>query len=219
MLGAETTWAAQRPLAQRMRLDVLVRHGYRPGVAAAPDYLHDAADLLTMLAAEPAHLVGHCYGALACVLAAAGAPDRVLSLTLIEPTCLAELRHPAVEALRLRWRERPRDPLEFAATFGTLAGLPRGRPRTDDHWAAVSALRMCRPAWDAALPLPAIARAGVRTLVLSGGHSPALTAVAATVSARTGGEHLVLPGNDHAVQHAGAPFNERLEQHLTGAPN
>ncbi len=214
LLPAESSWSEQIPLAQRMRLDMLVRHGYRPGQHSPADYQRDAEDLLVMLDAESAHLVGHCYGALGCVLAAARAPHRVASMTLIEPTCLGALHHPAVNALRNRWRDRPRDPLEFAATFGTFLGVPRGMTYSEAQCDALAALRDGRPPWDADLPLEDIHRAGVRTLVFSGDHSPALTALCATVAARTGGEHIVLPGHEHAVQRAGGAFNSRLEQHL-----
>lgn len=214
LLPAPASWSAQQVLSQRMRLDILVRRGYRPGRGEPADFVHDAQDLLRLLDGEPAHLVGHCYGALGCVLAAAHAPHRVASLTLIEPTCLAVLNHPALDGLRSRWRERPQDPLEFAAAFGTVMGLTRTQPSSEAQWDALAALHAGRPPWEAELPLADIANAGLRTLVFSGDHSPALSALADTVARQTAGEHVVMPGHGHLVQDSGTAFNERLEQHL-----
>lgn len=217
--AAESTWFAQRPLADRMRLEVVVRPDHRAGALfRGGDYLRDADELAGLLAGEPAHLVGSGYGALACVVAAAQRPHRVESLTLIEPTCIGVLAHPAILDMCQRWwRERPQDLAEFAARFGRLAGLPIGVEFTAEHWDAVERLRECRPPWDARLPLEAIAQWGIPTQVYSGGHSPVLTAVAATVAAGAGGEHVELVGREHAVQTLGAPFNDRLQRHIDHA--
>ncbi|MBU3067507.1 alpha/beta fold hydrolase [Nocardia sp. NEAU-G5] len=218
MRAARASWAAQLPLAQRMRLDILHR-GVRDGALfPGGDYLHDAGDLLSLLESEPAHLVGHGYGAVGCLVAAAAMPDRVASLTLIEPTCLGVLSHPAVVSMRQRWRwDRPVDLLEFAGVYGRLAGLPADTEFTTEQWRAIARLRTCRPPWDTRLPLETIAQQSIPSLVCSGDHSPVLTAVAATVAEHIGGEHAVLPGAQHAVQSLGAPFNDLLERHILRA--
>ena len=52
------------------------------------DYTADAEDIAAVLAREGgAHLVGHSYGGVDAMLAAALVPEHVKSLTLIEPGC------------------------------------------------------------------------------------------------------------------------------------
>lgn len=47
---------------------------------------------------DGAHLVGHSYGGIICLLAAAMRPESVLSLTVTEPDCMGVARgEPAVE--------------------------------------------------------------------------------------------------------------------------
>ncbi|MFE4456776.1 alpha/beta fold hydrolase [Nocardia tengchongensis] len=216
---ASLTWSEQEPLSQRMRVEVVVLPEHRSGGQfRGGDYLRDADDLMDLLADEPAHLVGTDYGALSCLVAAGRRPHRVESLTLIEPTCIGVLRHPAIVDMCSRWwRERPQDLVEFAAGFARFSGLPTEMAFTAEHWAAIERLREYRPPWDAQLPLDTIAQWGIPTQVYSGGHSPVLTAVAETVAASTGGEHVELFGREHAVQTLGAPFNERLGRHIDAA--
>lgn len=86
------TFAGQRPLAELFRLELVApprvggsRDGSREG---AHRYWADLADELTELLGHGAHLVGHCLGGLSALRAAAGAPQAVRSLTLIEPCAL-----------------------------------------------------------------------------------------------------------------------------------
>jgi len=62
-------------------------HIASPDLSGSPypsDYEVDARDVVDLLAAG-AHLVGHSYGAVVAMLAAATRPDLVRSLALIEP--------------------------------------------------------------------------------------------------------------------------------------
>ena len=82
--GAEE-WDAQRPLATAgYRLLVLDRRGYG-GSPAAPgeDFLVDASDIADLMG-DGAHLVGHSYGGLGVMFAAAQRPEATLSLALLE---------------------------------------------------------------------------------------------------------------------------------------
>ena len=82
--GAEE-WSAQQPLAERgFELTVYDRRGYGHNAGAAgEDFLADADDIAELLG-DGAHLVGHSYGGLGAMIAAARRPDATLSLTLLE---------------------------------------------------------------------------------------------------------------------------------------
>ncbi|MDF0673478.1 MAG: alpha/beta fold hydrolase [Nitrospira sp.] len=98
--GAEE-WQAQRPLADEgFRLLVLDRRGYgQSPVAEGEDFLRDADDIVELMG-DGAHLVGHSYGGLGVLFAAARRPDATLSLALLEPAALALGRHvPAARTL------------------------------------------------------------------------------------------------------------------------
>src|ERR1700733_6638575 len=80
-----TAFQAQRDLSARWRLRIPNRRGYGnspPIERVDPDV--DAADIVEMLEAG-AHLVGTSMGGVIAARAAARAPERVRSLTLIEP--------------------------------------------------------------------------------------------------------------------------------------
>ena len=87
--GAEE-WQAQRPLAEKgYRLLVLDRRGYgRSPMIEGEDFLRDADDIAELMG-DGAHLVGHSYGGLGALYAAARRPEETLSLTLLEPGAFA----------------------------------------------------------------------------------------------------------------------------------
>jgi pimeloyl-ACP methyl ester carboxylesterase len=85
-VGPGPTWKAQEALSSRWRLVMVTRRGFRPSPAAdRQDFAADARDIEKLLGREPAHCVGHGYGAVGLAVAAGRAPDRFRSLTLIEP--------------------------------------------------------------------------------------------------------------------------------------
>ena len=94
------TWKTQEALAERWRVVIATRRGFRMSPAAEeqdPDL--DARDLEKLLTREPAHCVGFQAGAAGLALAAARTSDLVRSLTLIEPPAFAESAAPDLEAL------------------------------------------------------------------------------------------------------------------------
>jgi pimeloyl-ACP methyl ester carboxylesterase len=70
-------WEAQQPLAEEgFRLLVVDRRGYgRSPSAEGEDFLRDAEDIAALMDGG-AHLVGHSYGGLGAMAAAARRPDR-----------------------------------------------------------------------------------------------------------------------------------------------
>ena len=205
-------------------MQVVQRRGFgsSPG-ADGEDFEHDADDLCELLT-EPAHMVGHSYGAIGALLAATRRPAAIRSLTLIEPTLVtAELDHPeiarAVGFISDWWLNAPEDPAEFLAGYSSLLGVRV--PELDDGPAglryAARRLRSCRPPWTAVVPWERVAQARIPTLVVSGGHSPALDAVAVAVAYKTGGRSKVVSSAGHAVQRVVDTFNPVLESHLSSA--
>src|ERR671918_140678 len=79
-------WQAQRPLADEgFRLLVPDRRGYGCSpTGEGEDFLRDADDIAELMG-DGAHLVGHSYGGLGVLFAAARRPEATLSLTLLEP--------------------------------------------------------------------------------------------------------------------------------------
>jgi pimeloyl-ACP methyl ester carboxylesterase len=186
------SWAEQRPLGARWRLDVLDRRGFgaSPDGAGRVDFERDAEDLAGLLA-EPAHVVAHSYGAVGALLAAARAPAGVRSLTAIEPPAFGLVRGvPEVEEFIRRT-----DAVFAAAVEGGVGGPAEtrggGGAGTEEDfllaflraWGldpaplprlnaaarrSVRASMTERPPWEARLPLDGLRSAGVRVLVVRG---------------------------------------------------
>ena len=85
-VAAGPTWKAQEALADRWRLILVTRRGFRPSPPAdGQDFAVDAVDLDKLLRREPAHCVGFGYGAVGLAVAAGLSPKLFRSLALIEP--------------------------------------------------------------------------------------------------------------------------------------
>src|SRR6266581_378937 len=88
VVDARRTWRDQLGLAERWSLCL----PNRPGFAGSPPLprgdFEVEAPLVAELLDEGAHLVGHSYGAVIALLAAAARPEAVRSLTVSEPGAL-----------------------------------------------------------------------------------------------------------------------------------
>ncbi len=220
-------WDEQRPLADRWTLHLVDRPGYgdSPSVERV-DFAVDARLVAGLLAELPdgTHLVGSSYGGVVSLLAAAEAPERVRSLTVVEPPAFGVARDDPVvsrfvadaEGLRA---DESRDPRAVLAGFLALVGsnlkLPEVLPPDLERGARL--LRVERYPWEADVPLAALAAAAFPKFVVSGGHHAAFDAVCDVLERRLGAERAVITGAGHSVQRAGAPFNERLEAFLRSA--
>jgi pimeloyl-ACP methyl ester carboxylesterase len=127
-VGAEA-FAAQRPLAQRRHLVLPDRpgHGQTPA-EGREDFERDAALLAPLLGPGGAHVVGHSYGGVVALYIAAGHPERVRSLTLIEPPAFwLAPEDPATVAMsaanRTLIEDPPSDPWETLERFFALVGM------------------------------------------------------------------------------------------------
>jgi pimeloyl-ACP methyl ester carboxylesterase len=211
-------FGAQRPLADRFRLLVMDRRGYgdSPDIEHS-DYRVDAQDIGDLLG-DGAHLVGHTYGAVAAMLAAAKRPEAVRSLALIQPGCLQvaadePLVAEALEGARAGLAAMPDD--MDAATYLKLSmkavGMDPLEPTPRRLRAAATTMRE-RPCWDGDLPLAPLADGTYPKLVIIGDWSdtPALyrekagvpVMITARVTAeRIGASLLEVPGYYPHVQH------------------
>lgn len=226
VLGARRTWRAQLPLAARgWRLQM----PNRPGFGTSPplprgDFEAEARLIADELLDGDAHLVGHSYGAVIALYAAALAPARVRSLTVSEPGCLAVAAGvPAVDRQiadgRLLYEHAATlQPRDFLLAFRGGAGVTRETPpELDGELLAGARLLMReRPPWEADPPWQPLARAAFPKLVVSGAHSEVFGAVCDEVAQRLGAGRATLPGRGHTIPAADG-YNELLSGFLERA--
>ena len=77
VFGARATWGAQLPLAERFELVVLDRPGFPPNPPVERVDFEADAELVADLLEPGDHLVGHSYGGVITLLAAARRPEAV----------------------------------------------------------------------------------------------------------------------------------------------
>lgn len=218
------TWEPVRPLADRYRLVLPHRSGYPPNPPLqAIDFDQQADDIASLIEAGT-HLVGHSYGGVVSLLAAARAADRLRSLTVIEPPAFGVARgNPSVEELIARltpiFQRTDDDLLAFVRDFRAAVGAT---PLSLDKMSPIAeqvtrAERAERPPWEAEIPFKALADAGIPILVVSGGHSAAFDAVAEVITERLGAERTELRGAGHSPQRLGEPFNARIAAFVDAA--
>jgi pimeloyl-ACP methyl ester carboxylesterase len=219
-----TTWSGLERLSERWTLAFLHRRGYPPSPpppSGHQDFELDAADLCELLDGRP-HLVAHSYGGVAAAIAATSRPDRVRSLTLLEPALFLPADDPEVAWFRRIGDEvlacgMETDP-ETLRTFLKISGapVPDEGPLPDEVVRGVNRAHGGRPPSQAHPPLEVIREAGIPSLVVSGGHQPALEQMCDAVATELGGARLVAPGAGHFV--AAAPgFAPQLEAFLDSA--
>jgi len=179
------------------------------------------AELVAGELGNGAHLVGHSYGGVIALLAAARRPEAVRSLTVIEPPATrVAAGHPAADAFGRAgaewWRDGPRDDPEaflrgFLAHVGSGFDPPSPLPPALEQGARTLVVE--RGPWEADIPLDELAAAPFPTLVVSGAHHAGFDAICDVLEERLGAERVVLPGAGHNPQRVPG-FNEALEDFL-----
>jgi pimeloyl-ACP methyl ester carboxylesterase len=221
----EETWRRQRSLSDRYKLLLIDRRGF----GASPpdgrvDFDRDADDVVDLLG-DGAHLVGHSYGGVVCLLAAARRPDAIRSLVLIEPPAFSVARgNEAVESLisdvDVAARTAP-NPSEYRAGFLRAFGFPaKATPLEGLALEAARASMTERPPDEAEIPLDQLAEAGFPVLLVQGDWCPApdtaravagqaFAAVCNVLYDRLPAERALFPAA-HNPQKLGDVFNDRL---------
>jgi len=88
VVGPQRTWRHQRELAASWSLVMPHRPGFGASPALERGDFEAEAPLVAELLGDGAHLVGHSYGAVIVLYAAALRPESVFSLTVSEPGCM-----------------------------------------------------------------------------------------------------------------------------------
>jgi pimeloyl-ACP methyl ester carboxylesterase len=211
-------WSAQRPLADLgAQLIVPDRRGNGSSPAAhGEDYLADADDIDSLMG-DGAHLVGHSYGGLSVMLAAARRPDATLSLTVLEPPAASLAKHdPAWQKLlddvRQLWDSDLPDHDWVVRFLDAVGSDPLSLPPEllDSAVQLVPVFRNGRPFYSAEIPTAALASAPFPKLVVSGGHHPGFEAMCDDLAANIGATRTVIPGAGHEIQFTGEPLNIAL---------
>ena len=225
IVGPDLTWRKQRQLAERWSLMIPSRAGFGESSALERNDFEVEAPMFAELLGDGAHLVGHSYGGVIALLAAALRPEAVRSLTVSEPGCLrVAAGNPAVDEMisngELLFANASEIPSEeflrmFRGGAGSAYGTPEDLPEELLH--GVELLKRERPSWEAEIPLESLAAAGFPVLVLSGGHSPAFEAVSDALAEALSAERAVIRGRGHTVPSTGEPYNERLEAFMRAA--
>jgi pimeloyl-ACP methyl ester carboxylesterase len=223
VVNAELTWSAQKPLAERFEIVAPNRRGFPPGPDVERVDFEDEAVWVEQFLEPGTHLVGHSYGGVISLLAAARRPELVRSLTVIEPPAFGIARgRPGVdefiERIDRHWSDGPRTPDEFLRGFLALVGssTPSGE-FTPELLQGARTLMVERSPAEAVFPFAELAAAPFPKLVVSGAHHPAFDAVCDVLEERLGAERAVLPGAGHSVQRLGEPFNELLTEFVLRA--
>jgi pimeloyl-ACP methyl ester carboxylesterase len=224
VFGAAMTWPAQDPLSERFQLRLVNRRGFGNSTdTEAEDFEVDARDVDALLGGG-AHLVGHSYGGVVALLAAAERPEDVRSLTVFEPPAFAlTAEHADTQALTERIRSilaaQPTAeeflPQFIAAVGGDPARLPR--PLPPPLVKAASVQLHGRWPWEAEIPLDALALTPFPKLVVSGGHSSVFDGICDVLETQLPAQRAVLPGAGHSIPTLGQPVNDLLSTFWTTA--
>ncbi len=218
----EATWFSLKPLAARWTLLIAHRRGYPPSpppTGPRPDFDDDAADIVSLLESR-AHVVAHSYGALGVLIAASHHPDRIRSLTLIEPPLyhlvpgdpeVARLMHIGDAVLNDGLDADPKAVREFLLIAGA-EDIDDG-PLPERAARAVRRAQGKRSPGEARPRLDCIRRYPVPSLIASGGHSDAIERICDAVAVQLNARRIIAPGAGHFV--AAAPtFPAQLELFL-----
>jgi pimeloyl-ACP methyl ester carboxylesterase len=224
----EDTFGRQRPLSDQYKLLLVDRRGFGKSPAAKRvDFDSDADDVVEVLGGG-AHVVGHSYGAVVCLVAAARKPRAVKSLTIIEPPAFQIATSDSVVENAMQYYASVyatgtrSTPQQFYASFigSDLNSLPS---LSEDDTRAIRSSMTERPPWEADIPLEEIAQTTYPKLVVSGGRQRnprgmAFAKICDILEKQLTAQRLVLEGATHNPQLEKAEqFNTALRKFLETA--
>lgn len=220
--AARRTWGSlPTALGGSFAVEAPDRPGFEPGTAERRVDFDEHAAWLVGRMPPGAHLVGHSYGGVVCLLAAAQAPELARSLTVVEPPCTRVALEDRAVASFARggaglWAHGPRDDPEaflraFLAAIGSAFDPPSPLPPDLERGARLLVAE--RGPWEAEIPLDALAAARIPTLVVSGAHHAAFTGICDVLERALGAERADLPGFGHSP-HRHPGFGPLLEAHV-----
>jgi len=222
VVEARRTWRHQLVLTDRWTLVLPNRPGFAGSPPLARGDFEAEAPLMAAVLGDGAHLVGHSYGAVIALLAAALRPGAVRSLTVSEPGCLRlAAGHPDVDEViangeELYRRGQDLEPREFLGLFRSGVHSAHATPDELPDWLARGArhVQRERPPWEADVPLDDLAAASFPKLVISGDHSPAFERLCDVIAQRIGARRETVAGRNHTIPATGAPYNALLDRFL-----
>ncbi len=236
--SAASAFAGQRGLAGGNELVFVDRRGFGGSPAVdEPGWETDAADVASLLDdLGPAHLVGHSYGGVVCLLAAGMRPEAVTSLVAVEPPVFAAATgDPAADELTEKTREVAErasglEIEDFMREWGASLGQSRFEVQawtegfSESDWAAAESSRRERWPGDAPIDYDALAAAAFPKVLVHGGWNPEVVghkakvgagfaAVCRAIAERIGGEVESFPSSTHTPHHEEADaFNDLLRR-------
>ena len=219
--GGPATFAKQEVLSHEgLQLEVVDRPGFGQSPTRGVDDMERDSVWIANMLGNGANLIGHSWGGVEALLAAARRPEAVRSLILIEPALTGvlmsdpELRaNPAVQAggaQRIKLIMTAKTPADYGRGFIKMLGSAAegnevaARFNADEGLATRSgcALLQGRVASPAVTQkaIKTIAQAGVPVLIVTGGYSPAFEAAGDVLARLIGGRHITVTSPTHFVQ-------------------
>ncbi len=228
--GGPSNFAKQKVLGdQGWRLEVVDRPGFgKSPTRGVDDMAADSVWIADMLG-DGTNLIAHSWGGAEALLAAARRPQAVKSLILIEPAVRVLLasdptiaQNPAIKADTdsfVSTLTQAKTPGEYGIAFARslskggkpnpAAALLESDPKraTAEGCALLEARQAPFPAMKQAAE--AVAKAGIPTLIITGGWNPLYDAGADILAKLTHGRHVIVKSPTHFVQLANADdFNK-----------
>jgi len=213
-VGGHQHFSAQQKLAENgYQIIVPDRPGHgRSPAPGRPDDAEADAEWVVDLLGEKAHLVGHSFGGVVALAAAARRPEALHSLTLVEPAVHGlAANDPVVLAflqkqVALFTSKRP--PQEIAVEFQKMVSIPENL-RSDPH-NPEELTRIGEAILQLSIPSPPIlkewaeivAKNKIPVLIVTGGWNPVFDISAGTVAQMMNGRHVVVKSDHHFPQRA-----------------
>ena len=226
IVGVRRSWRKQLALGEQWALCLPNRPGFGNSPGLERGDFDAEAPLIAELLGESSHLVGHSYGAVIALLAAARRPEAIRSLIVSEPGLLRlAAGDPVADAMISEgedmYRRGPETaPRDFLLAFRSGVHSSHETPEELPDWLERGARHAARerPPWHAEVPFDALASAPFPKLVISGGHSPVFEAVCDQLAQRLGGaERAIIPGRQHTIPATGPAYNSCVHKFLSRA--